>query len=295
MKLLNKYLISLAALSFAACSSMDVDDSEIHTENFPDDFEAVVYMELHPELISMQVMSYISDYNAGVAANFTAEQVLEDSMAFVGDTSLLRKIYTTPMYGGSDVAHWEESFAPTKRNEVSCEVRDKFTVLNVQQVSGEDTTLIKLLDPITMVADSTDSTKIVSVSGKTDSAAADVETFVLSDTLFLLSGKKRGTTVPDTVKCDTTVKETPGSLKPTDIEHLASFNFIDTRDDWNKIKSVPLDTLAIILQYPLFGESHGWPYRKCKDSEKKNAVFAEEYPVKKHYCVDSKGVVREIK
>ena len=64
MKLLNKFLIPFAALSLAACSSLDVDDSEAFTENFPEDFDGAVYMELHPQLVSLQVRNYIVNYNA---------------------------------------------------------------------------------------------------------------------------------------------------------------------------------------------------------------------------------------
>jgi hypothetical protein len=45
----------------AACSSMEVDDDELYVENFPKDFADTVYMNLHPELASIQIKQYVKD------------------------------------------------------------------------------------------------------------------------------------------------------------------------------------------------------------------------------------------
>jgi len=298
MKLLNKFLIPFAALSLAACSSMDVDDSEVATENFPEDFDGAVYAELHPELVSLQVRNYVLNANADAKDAdplLTAEAIKADEDAFVADTVQLHKIYATPYYGGYGEERWQESIAPVKTLEKKCETQNRYTVVNLHQISGEDTTLVKLLDPITFVKDSTDTNKIVSVLGKSDSAATEVDTLILSDTLVLLNGKNRGTAVLDTIGCDSTYKTTPGAVNAQHVKFLMSFNFINTTNDWEALKAIPIDTFAISLQYVVFGEVHGWPYRKCKDSEKKNPVISEEYPVTKRYCADADGVVREIK
>jgi len=307
MKLLNKYLISFAALAFAACSSMDVDDAEAISENFPEDFDGAVYMELHPELVSIQVRNYIADYNAGVKESLLADSVTADADAFTADTALLHKIYATPCYGGFGEARWQDAWAPVITDSLVCQMKDVFVQINLwkkttvtDSSTGEesvDSTTINLVAPITVVMDSTDTTKFVSVTGmpKDDSTATDPVTYVISDSLDVLTGKNMGKTQKDTVGCDTIPNEKPGSLKPLDVNFLKNFNFIDSRDDWNKIKAVPIDTLAISLQYVMFGESHGWAYRKCKDSEKDNPAIAEEFPVKKRYCADADGVVREIK
>lgn len=297
MKLLNKFLIPFAALSLAACSSMDVDDSEAVTENFPDDFSGAVYMELHPELVSLQVRNYIVNVNTEAKDDslLTAEAIKADEEAFTADTAQLHKIYASPYYGGYGEERWQEAIAPVETMERKCKTQSRYTTVNLNQISGEDTTHIKLLDPITFVKDSTDTSKIVSVVGKSDSAATEVDTLVLSDTLVLLSGKNRGTAVVDTVSCDTTYNSTPGSINAQHVKFLMNFNFVNTTKDWEALKAIPIDTFAISLQYVFFGESHGWAYRKCKDSEKKNPVISEEYPVTKRYCADADGVVREIK
>ena len=294
MKLLNKFLIPFAALSLAACSSLDVDDSEAFTENFPEDFDGAVYMELHPQLVSLQVRNYIVNYNADAKdadSLITAETVVADSLEFIADTAQLHKIYASPYYGGYGEERWQEAMEPTMN--LKCKMQDRYTMVNLNQISGEDTTHIKLLDPITFVKDSTDTSKIVSVVGKADSAATEVDTLVLSDTLVLLSGKNRGTAVPDTVSCDTTYS--PGAVSAPQLKFLAAFNFVNTTKDWEMIKAIPIDTFAISLHYVVFGELNGWAYRKCKDSEKENPVISEEYPVTKRYCADASGVVREIK
>lgn len=306
MKLLNKYLISFAALAFAACSSMDIDEAESISENFPEDFDGAVYMELHPELVSIQVRNYITDYNAGVKESLAPEAVTADADAFVADTSLLHKIYATPCYGGFGETRWQEAWAPVITDSLVCQMKEVFVQLNlwkkttVTDSAGEesvDSTTFSLVAPITVVRDSADTTKFVSVTGmpKDDSTATDPVTYEISDSLDVVAGKKMGTTKTDTVGCDTIPKETPGSLKPLDVNFLKNFNFIDTQDDWTKLTKVPIDTFAISLQYVMFGESHGWAYRKCKDSEKDNNPIAEEFPVTKRYCADDAGVVREIK
>ena len=193
MKLLNKFLIPFAALSLAACSSLDVDDSEAFTENFPEDFDGAVYMELHPQLVSLQVRNYIVNYNADAKdadSLITAEAVVADSLEFIADTAQLHKIYASPYYGGYGEERWQEAMEPTMN--LKCKMQDRYTMVNLNQISGEDTTHIKLLDPITFVKDSTDTSKVVSVVGRADSAATEVDTLVLSDTLVLLSGSRHG-------------------------------------------------------------------------------------------------------
>lgn len=295
MKLLNKFLISIAAVSLAACSSMDIEDSEAIAENFPDDFSGAVYMELHPELVSLQIRNYIAGYNDEVKGSLTADAIAEDAQAFVDDTVQLRKIYANPQYGGFGDERWVEAFKPIDTIAVTCKTANVFTQLNMKQVSGEDTTDIKVIAPITVVKDTADTNLIVKVTGMTDSTATDPETFELNDTLFLLKGNKMGSSKTDTVSCDTTHGEKPGALKTLDVNYLKNFNFVDTKNDLAKIQSIPIDTLAISLQYVVFGEANGWAYRKCKDTEKENPVITEEYPVSKRYCADADGIVREIK
>ena len=82
-------IIETAALM--ACSSMEVNDAEAVSDNYPSDFNASVYLELHPLLQTMQIMDYVKDKNAQFKASMDANtfktKAAEDSIAFIGDTA----------------------------------------------------------------------------------------------------------------------------------------------------------------------------------------------------------------
>ena len=50
-------------------------------------------------------------------------------------------------------------------------------------------------------------------------------------------------------------------------ENLKKFNFVDRTDDYAALKAIPVDYVAISEQYMIFGKSHGWAYRYCRDDE----------------------------
>ena len=61
-----KYLMLLAVAALTACSSMEVNEAESVEENFPADFVAAEYLELHPALRSLQILDYVDSYNSGL-------------------------------------------------------------------------------------------------------------------------------------------------------------------------------------------------------------------------------------
>lgn len=304
MKLLNKFLISAAALSMVACSSMSVDEDEAVAGNFPDDFDKAVYIQLHPELVSLQVRDYVSDYNTGVkdaaAGNAAAKDgFTADENAFLEDTASLHKIYADMTLAGFGEDKWQEAWAPIEKDSLYFHTAQVFTVLNYKEVSAEGDTseLKKIFGPITVTYDTEDTTKIVSAKGKSDTTeTAEDVSLTFSETVFLMTGKQMGTTKTDTTSIDTIPVSIPGSISKVNMNFLKNFNFVDTNDDYAKLKAIPLDSMAIAYQYVMFGKDHGWAYRKCKDSEKNNEPKVDDvYPDTKLYCADDAGTVREIK
>ncbi len=79
-----KILLSVAAsAALVACSSMAIDENEALAENFPSDFTDAGYMQVHPELVRIQVKEYVTAYNANASANAIAA----GSATFVTDST----------------------------------------------------------------------------------------------------------------------------------------------------------------------------------------------------------------
>lgn len=299
MKLLNKYLISVAAISMVACSSMDISDSEAVSENFPSDFNNAEYAQLHPELVSLQIRDYVKSHNAAVKNAQTNEQIAADQAAFEANMDLLHEIMVNPIYAGYSETYWENLWLPVVSEKTTC--GKKFVTLNVQKLvasaeaeSGVDTIDIKLQEPITVEpAGVMESDKMVHVSGMVDSV---LQEFDIGDSVWVMKGSKMGSSVVDSSACVTVPDSVPGTgPQKNDITFLKNFNFTDTEDDLAALREIKIDTLAISLQYSMFGRDNGWAYRKCTEAEAGNPAITEVYPVTKLYCVDDSGVVREIK
>ena len=64
MKNSLSYLLALGTVALTACSSMDVSSSEALEDNFPSDFVAAEYMNLHPGLRSLQIQDYVKKNTA---------------------------------------------------------------------------------------------------------------------------------------------------------------------------------------------------------------------------------------
>lgn len=285
MKNSFKYLMLLAVAALTACSSMEVDEAEAVEENFPSDFVAAEYMELHPSLRSLQVRDYVDAYNDNLG--LSKEEIEADTAAFMADTAQLHKIYTEPTLGGYSEELWEESWESYYEDSTSCIIETDTVSMKLDDLVNEQV-LTVYVESITYDAEGV----ITEIQGYEDSAKTSAVTHVISTDLTVA---KRGTvTVPDTISCETIQVEISGGLTKDVVRQLKLFSFHDTENDYEKLLEVPVDTFAISYQYVLFGRSHGWPYRACKDDELDNPIQTETYPVSKLYCADG-ALIREIK
>lgn len=285
MKNSFKYLMLLAVAALTACSSMEVDEAEAVEENFPSDFVAAEYMELHPSLRSLQVRDYVDAYNDNLG--LSKEEIEADTTAFMADTAQLHKIYTEPTLGGYSEDLWEESWESYYEDSTSCIIETDTVSMKLDDLVN-DQVLTVYVESITYDAEGV----ITEIQGYEDSAKTSAVTHVISTDLTVA---KRGTvTVPDTISCETIQVEISGGLTKDVVRQLKLFSFHDTEKDYEKLLEVPVDTFAISYQYVLFGRSHGWPYRACKDDELDNPIQTETYPVSKLYCADG-ALIREIK
>lgn len=285
MKNSFKYLMLLAVAALTACSSMEVDEAEAVEENFPSDFVAAEYMELHPSLRSLQVRDYVDAYNDNLG--LSKEEIEADTAAFMADTAQLHKIYTEPTLGGYSEELWEESWESYYEDSTSCIIETDTVSMKLDDLVNEQV-LTVYVESITYDAEGV----ITEIQGYEDSAKTSAVTHVISTDLTVA---KRGTvTVPDTISCETIQVEISGGLTKDVVRQLKLFSFHDTEKDYEKLLKVPVDTFAISYQYVLFGRSHGWPYRACKDDELDNPIQTETYPVSKLYCADG-ALIREIK
>ncbi len=285
MKNSFKYLMLLAVAALTACSSMEVDEAEAVEENFPSDFVAAEYMELHPSLRSLQVRDYVDAYNDNLG--LSKEEIEADTAAFMADTAQLHKIYTEPTLGGYSEELWEESWESYYEDSTSCIIETDTVSMKLDDLVN-DQVLTVYVESITYDAEGV----ITEIQGYEDSAKTSAVTHVISTDLTVA---KRGTvTVPDTISCETIQVEISGGLTKDVVRQLKLFSFHDTEKDYEKLLEVPVDTFAISYQYVLFGRSHGWPYRACKDDELDNPIQTETYPVSKLYCADG-ALIREIK
>lgn len=297
MKKMKKFLplISLAALM--ACSSMDVSESESMAENYPDDFDVTVYMELHPELRSLQIQDYVSNYNT--ALGLEKEAITEDTTAFLADTAQLHVIFTTPEYAGYSEDIWEEDWMSISITVVDTvltptEFDTIYVKLDSINAESEDTTVLTVYYPKFDLDEETNS--VGTVSGYTDSDSTEAVSYYADSVSIIVLWKYLKL---DTLAYDTTITEsvetTEGSLTTAHKTLLKKFSFYDTTDDLAALETVPWDTAAFSYQFIAFGSAHGWAYRYCTDEEANNTIRGSDvYPASAYYCEDEDGVVREI-
>lgn len=303
MKKMKKFLplISLAALM--ACSSMDVSESESVAENYPDDFDVNVYMELHPELRSLQIQDYVSNYNDALDTNvYTDDVITEDSTTFLADTALLHVIFTTPEYAGYSEDIWEEDWMSISVTTVDTVITPTlFDTVSVKldSMDTDADTVVSVLTVYYPTFDLDEETNSVgTVSGYSDSDTTTAEAISYeADSVSIIILWKYITR--DTLEYDTTITETEeiteGSLTKAHRTLLKKFNFYDTTDDLASLETVPWDTAAFSYQFIVFGKSHGWAYRYCTDDEASNTIRGSDvYPASTYYCEDEDGIVREI-
>ncbi|MCQ2060823.1 MAG: hypothetical protein MJY47_04465 [Fibrobacter sp.] len=291
MNKMNRFLIAFAVASLVGCSSMDVDEDEAIAENFPEDFSAAEYMELHPQLVSLQIQDYVKNYNASVG--LSKEQISADSAAFASDTSVLHKIFVNPIYGGYSEELWDDVWSPITRDSIgSCKTQMRYLYLNLDSLAADSTkSVVKVFSPvITYGADSA----IVSVKGLATEGGKDSVNYTITETLKVAA--KKGEAVTDTLSCDTIPVKEDGTLSNSEYKHMALFNAYGVKDDLSWLKKITLDTLSFSYHFSLVGKGNGWAYRKCKDEESSNPIQGTvTYPTETLYCVDDLDIVHEIK
>lgn len=300
MKKMKKFLplISLAALM--ACSSMDVSESESVAENYPDDFDVTVYMELHPELRSLQIQDYVSNYNS--ALGYTSDVITEDTTAFMTDTAQLHVIFTTAEYAGYTEDIWEEdwmSISVTTVDTVLTPTLIDTVSIKLDSMDTDADTVVSVLTvyyPTFDLDEETNSVGTVSGYSDSDTTTAEAISYEADSAAIIVLWKY---ITLDTLEYDTTVTETvettEGSIPTAHRTLLKKFDFYDTSDDLASLETVPWDTAAFSYQFIAFGSSHGWAYRYCTDDEASNTIRGSDvYPASTYYCEDEDGIVREI-
>ena len=98
---------------------MDVDDEEALAGNFPADFSDAAYIQLHPELVRVQIKDFVASYNAKLsdAAKANGTQAVFDSTKeadiakYAANTEMLHTIMTTTQLAGFTEADWEKDWA----------------------------------------------------------------------------------------------------------------------------------------------------------------------------------------
>lgn len=292
MKKFHQYIVIMAAAALTACSSLDVDESEEYSENFPADFVDSVYMEIHPYLRAAQIKDYVKERNDAFKASMDADAFKKKSEAdlekFQADSAQMKEIYMDPFMVGFSEDHWDEELSDVEEPEISCSSTKDYKSLLI--VKGTDTAKV-FVDKVKFTEDGNFDT----VTGYTDPETKVSQDYVIGTEYSVASVGA----VYDTLKvCDTTLVKVPGQLGAISSSLINNFNLLETEKDYEEAKKAPLDLWAIAYQYLFFGRSHGWAYRYCKESEKDNEIQLEaEYPVTSDlFCYDADDeVVRKIK
>lgn len=197
-----KYLLSVAVASaLVACSSMDIDDKEALAENFPEDFADSTYLNLHPELVRIQIKDYVAKVNKSASDSVGAlvdsatakcnkedadcisaakavktaydNAVTADTAAYYADTASLHKILTNPFLGGFTEADWQGAWNVSFTKTDSAITKKDTILFRIDSVAGADTVKIMLKlrkDGDTtktgeITYDATDSAKIAKIKG----------------------------------------------------------------------------------------------------------------------------------
>lgn len=270
MKKMHQFILMASAAFLAACSSMDIDDDVALSENFPSDFKAEEYLAINPQVRNQSIRQYASKYNANLKDSLGNDAYTalasSDEKAFTSDTAVLHKIYVE--IGGRSENDWAAAWRPLD-SIVNDTIRDSAAIVSFSlRDLAEKTNLEVFVDSIVKGADN----KIVTIIGKTDSTAAtSTEYAVTTDTTVATGFYIRKTNYGDAeileIKSDT-IQIIPTELTGADLGYVKTFNFIGVADDYGMALAAPIDTFAVTYHYVLYGKSHGWAYRPCKESER---------------------------
>lgn len=288
-------IIAMAAL--VGCSSMEVNDVDAVVENYPSDFDASVYLQLHPVLLTMQIQDYVADRNAKLKASMDADaykaMVTEDSLAFVQDTASLRRFYTSSRYADFPQEKWDSLWM--EKQDTTVEKIKEFPIKKVTLDSLDSAGAAYAQLPIyvdSLVFDTAG--MIQTVYGKLDTTEEAEAIEVEIDKVTVKVNTKL--TERDSVTRDSIIiTPVPPGIDKSVTRFTLPYNIYGVERDIDTLNVIIPDTEAAALQFIAFGRSHGWAYRRCHESEKNNEEAGEvAYPTKKLYC-DDNGVVREIK
>lgn len=298
MKKLYKYLTIFGTVALAACSSMDVNDSDAVAENFPSDFSDAEYVKLYPQLVSLQMLDFVTNYNDSLltAKAITNDQKKADAEAFAAESNLenLHRIFVD--FAGYTEEMWEDDWMEvvTTTYQYTYDIKSDTVKINFKIPRTEeglkDSGFVALVDSLQYDADG----NITGVYGRPEKTPDEATTlYVVSESLVIF---KKVIESDSTIIDSTAVRDTvPGAISKKHMVTLNKYNFYDRTDDLVALQSIPVDTFAIAYQYVVYGRLHGWAYRACKSDEVDNPIKTEDYPAQKLYCADEMGIVREIK
>jgi hypothetical protein len=300
MKRMYQGLMIVATAALMACSSMEVNDAEAVAENYPSDFNAGVYLELHPILLTMQILNYVktenATYKASVDTGTYAAKVKEDSVAFVEDTASVHRIYTSPRYLDFPQEKWDSLWIEKIQSTTKQIKVEKITQITLDSLDSAGTAYGHQLVYVDSVdVDSAGSIKVI--YGKLDTAETEAKEIVVDRVTVKVNSNL--TKVDSVGIKDTTIVDTiPPGLDKTALSFVLSYNLHGEKKDLERLNTLVPDTEAAALQFISFGREHGWAYRRCEESEKSHKAVDPvynpvTYPATKLYC-DDNGVAREI-
>lgn len=296
MKKMHQFMTVLAAAALAACSSMDLNEEEALSENYPSDFNVDVYRALHPNLRSVEVRDYVAAYNTKLKDSLGeafAAVVAADTTAFLADTASLHLIITDPELGGYSQTLWDNIWVSTEKTTYDTTKSITLKAIKLNPKTTDSSATSEIIDVV--VVDSTEyseSGAIAVVYGKTDSTAEESSRYEIGDSSYTIrkGSDKRDTTI---VKIDTVVTPVPGTLSGKNRTYAKMFNLYGVENDLEALKAIQSDAFSTTYQYTVFGRSHGWAYRYCTEEEKTHPIQSETFPMKKYYC-DDNGIAKEI-
>ena len=302
MKKLYQGLMIIATAALTACSSMEVNDAEAVAENYPDDFDAAVYLELHPVLLTMQRINYVKDENAKFKASMDAEtyatKVKEDSIAFFADTASLHTFFTSPNYLGFAETTWDSLWIEKLETTVKDDTVFRISQVVVDTLDSAGTVKGSQVVYVDSLEQDSTGNLITVVYGKLDTSATESVTIEIDEVTLSVSSKGIKS-VPDGINQVTKVDTIPPGLDATVTSYTYPYNIYGATNDLDVLNKLTPDTEAAALQFVAFGKGHGWAYRRCKAEELGNPAVDPilkpvVYPATSLYC-DDNGTAREIK
>lgn len=300
MKRLYQGLTVIAIAALTACSSMEINDVEAVAENYPSDFDAKVYLELHPVLLTLQILNYVSAendvYKSSMSAEAYAAKVTEDSLAFVRDTASVHRFFVSPRYAAYSEEKWDSVWIEKQDTIVTPIDINKVVRVTLDTLdSAGATTGSQLIYVDSLVLDTTG--LICEIFGKLDTAATEVSKIEVDNVTTKVNNKLTKTEKVGT-RDSVYVKITPPGLDSLSLVYILPYNLYGVSKDIDVLNAFESDLEAAARQFLAFGRSHGWAYRRCSAEEKSHKAVDPvynpvNYPATKLYC-DDDGVAREI-